>query len=258
MFGGAFAAECTTDCAWGYAIKVLVKTTTAESLYSDSTCTTSCYRKPATRRYIGYFFGTTTGVDTCGVSCGCWDPTDENSVKGRIAMWNYDTKEAVTPEADLILCNRIGKDDTRRIEMVFTTKYTKYGYDNALTFAGFGRADQLASGNKEIKVVSGFCAGTVPSCCVTCDEVCGVVQEDTCVATPATVWNLCDQVGGSFMTAAYGKWIMKWDAEIVNRISFNKTIVGETAEEASGFTPAGYQAGVAKELSFENYHFIAE
>jgi len=262
MVGGAFAdeeASCTTPCAWAYQVKVIVKTTTTASLSNATTCTGGCYRKPTYRRYIGYFFGTTTkSTDVCNAGCNCI--SFEDTLTSRIAMWNFDTKEAVTPIATLRLADRIGKDSTDTCEIVFSTIF--YGTDaegtdvkTELVFAGFGNVAKMASGKPAIKFANGYCAGTVPGSCISCDKVCGVVDPDTCVVVPANIWTICGESITSYVTAAYGKWKMQWDGQMASRITNQKTVMGDEEDidtdtfidkGAKNFTPAGYNTGVAK------------
>jgi len=263
MFGGAYAADdCTTECAYAYKIKAIVKTTQASALSNATTCVAGCYRKPAVRRYIGYMFGNTTKiVGECTTGCGCIEFGD--IATSRIAIWNFDTKEAVTPNATLRLADRIGKDDTSRCEIVFDTMYwdqnpltTEEGVLTKLTFAGFGDVERMASGQPAIKRASGFCAGTVPGVCATCDTVCGVVDPSTCTVGAANVWRICGTGVTSYVTAAFGKWKMLWDAEMANRVTTKKAgyTLDVEAEHfvdtgAYGFTPAGYATGVAKAIA---------
>ena len=239
--GVASAADCTTDCAWAYKVKTIVKTTTSAGVSNATTCASGCYRKPAYRRYIGYVFGAAAANQgTCGTTCSCIDFEG-----GALAIWNFDTKAAVTPELTIRLADRIGLNDTSTCELVFDTvdKDAVVQGESKLTFAGFGTVAKQANGNPAIKFASGFCAGTVPGYCSSCDTVCGVVDPSTCTTVDANVWTICGEAAKAKVTAAYGKWKLQWDAEIANRISTNRTTAD--GENSANFTPAGYQQGVA-------------
>ena len=231
LAGFAMAApECGADCAWGYKVKTILKTTTAANISNATTCVAGCYRKPATKRYLGYFFGKTeAGQGTCGASsCGCNDYT-----AGNLVVWNFDTKQAVKIDsASFIQLNRIGYADTKTAEIAFTV--------NDLTFAGFGTCGKRADGTVAIKNANGFVAGLIPGLCSTCDEVCGAIDPSTCVDTDANVWSICGDPGTSKTTAAYGKWAMAWDAEIVDRITTGKTVLDDDGKASAGFIPAGF------------------
>jgi len=258
-------SECgkgVEQCPWGYRVRVLVRTTANVSV-SDSKALSckACYREPAMRRYIGYFFGkTAAGVDICGKgSCGCADFSDPASFKGYVAMWNFDTKEQATPAVDIELLNRIGYEDTSTAELAFTASYLddETAAATELRFAGFGLVSQRDDGTPALRSASGFCAGTVPGFCTSCDDsICG--SEPVCTWSPAVVWRICAESAtqpyamNTVYTAAYGKWSMQWDAEIVNRIAKGRTIIGETAESTSGFTPSGYEEGVAKDITADD------
>lgn len=243
--GVASAADCTTDCAWAYKVKTIVKTTVSAGVSNATTCASGCYRKPAYRRYIGYVFGAAAANQgTCGTTCDCID-FDGSA----LAIWNFDTKAAVTPTLTIRLADRIGLNDTSTCELVFDTVDNDAYVTGAssLTFAGFGTVAKQANGNFAIKYASGFCAGTVPGYCSSCDVVCGAIDPSSCTTADANIWTICDVPTTANVTAAYGKWKLQWDAEMANRIATNRT----TADGANStnFTPAGYQTGVATDVA---------
>lgn len=263
---------CGDKCGWGYKLKVLLKTTATKSATkvvntcacnTCTTCTGSCYRKPVTKKYLGYFFGRTNGSTCSGCECNNWEYFN-------FVLWNYDAnKEPVLVSGlELLQFNRFGESQGSMVELAFTLGADVNVVDlesqittlpMQLAFAGFGNIGERSNGTKAIKSISGFCAGVIPCYCnETTKNACGTITSAT--NRLSTVWTICGTKYYSQSTAAYGKWVLAWDSPIVNAITAGKIkfeqaepTSGEEAEggdtEAkvfraiSGFTPAGFKAG---------------
>ena len=242
LVGAAFADcnTCTKPCGWGYKVKILLKTTAAANTKvaaSCSTCKTTvngCYRKPTTKRYLGYFFGKTAGDGTSCTPCGCNDWEKFNFV-----LWNYDTKDAIlVPSFNLMQFNRFGEEKGTAFEMAFALSNSQITYEYNLTFAGFGNVGKRTDGTLAIKSVSGFCAGVINDYCATLEKNCSTINVKA--VARSSVWTICGTKAYSATTAAYGKWVMAWDSSIVNRITAGKIgFLGNMA--TSGFTPARFR-----------------
>ena len=272
----SFAADCNTcntcttcgdNCGWGYKLKVLVKTTATKSatkvINTCNTCNTgcttcpgSCYRKPVTKKFLGYIFGRTTGTACTG--CGCNNWTNFNFV-----LWNYAAKKTPVQIRGIELqqFNRFGESVGSMAELAFALTGKVGGYEKGeltddfnLQFAGFGNIGERSNGTKAIKSISGFCAGILPCYCYEqTKDACGIVTDTT--NRLSTVWTICGQQYYSRTTAAYGKWVLAWDSPIVNAITAGKIVFEKAAADVNedtdknpfradyGFTPAGFEKG---------------
>ena len=233
LAGLTFAAECSTcntcntcntcgtPCGWGYRIKVLLKTTATNTQVKQvntcgtcGTCTTckgACYRKPTTKRFLGYVFGH-TGKTTCSTcTCNAWD-------RFNLVLWNYDTKAPVAVRRlDVLQFNRFGESYGSMAEVaVRLSNQVTEPFD--LQFAGFGEMGTRTDGTPAIKSISGFCAGVIPALCNdNLKDQCGnPIPSQT---YRSRIWTICNTGLYSATTAAYGKWVMAWDSAIVNRIN---------------------------------------
>ena len=252
LAGVTFAAECNTcstcttcgtPCGWGYRIKVLLKTTTTKSTVKQvntcSTCTTcksACYRKPTTKRYLGYVFGH-TGKTTCtACTCNGWD-------RFNLVLWNYDTKVPVeVRRLDVLQFNRFGESVGSMAEVA--VRLINPLFD--LQFAGFGNMGTRTDGTPAIKSISGFCAGIIPALCNdNLKDQCG--NPIPSQAYRSRIWTICGTPLYSATTAAYGKWVMAWDSAIVNRIN----------NGAIKFVPAVAAQGDGEEIEDERAGFEA-
>ena len=270
LVGAAFADcgtcnTCGDPCGFGYKLKVLLKTTASKSdtvkkVNTCSTCNTGCttclkdcYRKPVTKKLLGYVFGKTGGTQCGGCDCNDWDTFN-------FVLWNYVTKAPVlVEEIDVQQFNRFGESKGTMAEMAFTLKgetYTEVAsvpFPFMLQFAGFGNMGTRTNGKDAIKSVSGFCAGVIPCFCYdyTKDQ-CGTTTFET--NRLSSVWTICGSTRWSAHTAAYGKWVLAWDSPIVNRITAGKITfgsiptAGEEEEELQtlaidGYTPTGFKSG---------------
>lgn len=234
MTAGAFAGDpCTQPCPFGYQIKVALKTTSTLSVSNQTTaCEAFCFRGPASRRLAGFVFGNTSvdDSDPCGgtgCNCNAWGEG------AKLAMWNYDTKQAANFEAMTgIQLDRIfsRKLDTSMVEIAFDL--------DDLRFAGFGYAAKR-DGKWTIKNLAGFCAGTLPQKCTTCSsfDPCTGACEDTAEAV-VKVWGICDDESlapaiESENTVAYGKWTIDWSATVYNKV-LDKTLSVDANEVQPG------------------------
>ena len=261
LVGAAFADcntcnTCTKPCGWGYKVKILLKTTAAKDIKkvntcnTCSTCSTGCYRKPTTKRYLGYFFGQTAGEGTTCSPCGC------NAWKTfNFVLWNYDTKQAIlVPTFAMMQFNRFGEEKGTAFEMAFSLWNRQPLQEYSLGFAGFGNVGKRTDGTIAIKSVSGFCAGVINSYCSTYEKACEVKLTGI---SRTYVWTICGTKAWSQTTAAYGKWVMAWDSSIVNRITAGK--IGFTGHRAtSGFVPARFQNAGYKLLFAVDQNLINE
>ena len=269
LVGAAFADcdtcnTCGDPCGFGYKLKVLLKTTASKSdtvkkVNTCNTCNTGCttclkdcYRKPVTKKLLGYVFGKTGGTQCGGCDCNDWDTFN-------FVLWNYVTKDPILVEKiDVQQFNRFGESKGTMAEMAFRLRgetYTEVAnvpFPFDLQFAGFGNMGTRTNGKPAIKSVSGFCAGTIPCFCYDYyEDQCGTKHNET--NRLSHVWTICGVDNRwSAHTAAYGKWVLAWDSPIVNRITAGKIafdvleIAGEEEGLAtlatSGYTPTGFKA----------------
>lgn len=246
LVGAAFADcntcdTCTTPCGWGYKVKILLKTTAVKDIKkvntcnTCTTCATGCYRKPTTKRYLGYFFGKTAKGTSCA-PCGCnaWDTFN-------FVLWNYDTKVAIfVPSFTMLQFNRFGEEKGTAFEMAFnlSNNQVQLRQEYNLQFAGFGNVGKRTDGTIAIKSVSGFCAGVINAYCTTYEKTCEVKPTAT---TRSYIWTICGTTQAwSGTTAAYGKWVMAWDSSIVNRITAGKIAFNNDNRATEGFVPARF------------------
>ena len=232
---------CGKPCGWGYRIKVLLKTTATNSkakvaqtsCCSCTTCPSVCYRKPATKRYLGYVFGVTNKANTCSpCECNCWK-------RFNLVLWDYDSKQPIPVRTLAVLqWNRFGEAKGSMVETAVRLANTAYLADGVtpefpfdLQFAGLGDIGIRTDKTPAIKRVSGFCAGIIPSFCQDVTKTCCETLRGP--AKRSTIFTLCyggsgctscstgdcDMALYSCTTAAYGKWVMAWDSAIVNRIT---------------------------------------
>ncbi len=199
-----FSSPCSGDplkpCAFGYQIKIMVKTTDGNVITNCGPCNqTACVRSPATKRYVGYIFGKSDDAIAC--DCNEWSNAE-------IVLWNYDTKKAAVPTvASIKILDRIYSGDSATAEITFTL--------DDMTFSGFGRCSRRSDGTVALKQASGFCAGSMPApTCSSCD--CGD-------ATPTKVWSICSSPADMpeeecDNTTCYGKWAMTWSALVEDRV----------------------------------------
>ena len=237
MVGGAFADDCSCSepkaCAFGYQLKVFVKTTAAQGLDGATTACGDtarfCVRVPATKRFAGFIYGTTAqgGAGLCGEAGACSCNEWENG-SAELVFWNYDTKQEIAPKAKIIQMDRIYTGDTQTFEMAFDL-------DN-MRFGGFGKWF-YRNNVKTVKYASGFCAGVIPAEKCTAG-VCGETAD-------SKVWAMCDsemlapQVAEK-TTVAYGKWTLDWSATIFNRVTAGEQV-----------TQPGASWEVAKPVAFK-------
>ena len=270
LAGLTFAAECSTcntcntcntcgtPCGWGYRIKVLLKTTATNTQIKQvntcgtcgtcATCKEACYRKPTTKRFLGYVFGH-TGKTTCSTcTCNAWD-------RFNLVLWNYDTKAPVAVRRlDVLQFNRFGQSEGSMAEVA--VRLSNQGIEPFdLQFAGFGEMGTRTDGTPAIKSISGFCAGIIPALCKdNLKDQCGNPIPGQ--AYRSRIWTICREPLYSATTAAYGKWVMAWDSAIVNRINngaikFWTPTEGDDPDERDGFeasagyTPARFTRGAA-------------
>lgn len=231
LTGAAVAENCGPDpkpCAFGYQVKIYLKTTGAASTASNTvTCVDgACVRVPAVKRMAGFLYGFTSTESTgaCGdTGCACndWDTTE-------LLLWDYDTKrEAMPKTATIDVMDRIFTGDTSTVELAFTLDDMKY--------AGFGRAAKR-NGQWTLKWATGFGAGTLAApACTTCTTSCGVTE---CAESgKALAWDVCDKetaapTYNNGKTAAYGKWTIDWSATVFNRVTNGLTLIPGASWEA--------------------------
>ena len=235
MVGGAFADSCSCAepkaCAFGYQLKVFVKTTAAYGINgAKGYCGDQdryCVRVPATKRFAGFIYGTTTGrTGICGEGyCDCNQWENGNA---ELVFWNYDTKQEIAPKAKILQMDRIYTGDTQTFEMAFDLDDMRFG--------GFGKWF-YRNDVKTVKYASGFCAGLIPAEKCTAG-VCGETAD-------SKVWAMCDserlppQVAEK-TTVAYGKWTLDWSSTIYNRVTAGQQV-----------NQPGQSWQVAKEVSFK-------
>lgn len=199
-----FASPCsdtpTKPCAFGYQVKIMVKTTGSSVIPNCGPCNTKdCVRVPATRRLVGFIYSKSDASDTCG--CDVWDKTE-------ILLWDYDTHKALKPTtAKFDVLDRIYTGDSTTAELTFSL--------DGMTFAGFGRTAKR-DGIMTLKWANGFCAGFLESPkCVDCFE-CGDI-------VPAKAWTICGDPSKEpdsecDKTSAYGKWTIEWSPTVYNKV----------------------------------------
>ena len=253
---------CGDNCGFGYKLKVLIKTTStkvptkviASSCNVCNTCTGTCYRKPVTKKYLGYFFGKTTGYSAC-TPCICNDWQAFNFV-----LWDYVNKNAIDIRRfELQQLNRFGESKGSMAEMAFRIGNYE-GID--LQFAGQGNMGTRTNGTPAIKSISGFCAGLLPVYCQ--EDLSTPCEKITGPRYRSIVWTICGAPYYSLTSAAYGKWVLAWDSAIVKRIKagnikfYTAPIVSEGEEEAAagevqflcmalannGYTPSSLAANI--------------
>lgn len=211
---------CGDNCGFGYKLKVLIKTTStkvptkavkATSTVCCNTCETcvgTCYRKPVTKKYLGYFFGKTSGYSAC-TPCICNDWQAFNFV-----LWDYVNKNAIDIRRfELQQLNRFGESKGTMAEMAFRIGNYE-GID--LQFAGQGNMGTRSNGTPAIKSISGFCAGLLPVFCQ--NDLSTPCEKKVGPRYRSIVWTICEAPYYSLTSAAYGKWVLAWDSAIVKRI----------------------------------------
>lgn len=243
-FAGTCGETYTPDkCAFGYTLKVMVRTTQSSKVKTSACDDGTCFRAPAIRRLIGVVYGV-TAKDTVETGCGCGETAEvckcNDWLDTNIAMWDYDTRDALDLDSsvtELIQLNRIGYSDRSKAEMVF--KVASKCKDNSaeMTFAGFGLCGNH-NGAITVGQMSGYCAGQLPAVCGS-DCACGTAE------CGSSVWALCsnDKYYLAKNTAAYGKWTMVWNQAIAEK-------VGSSILNVSAATPAGFET--AKPVKFNS------
>lgn len=218
-FGGADATNAEkAKCPYAYKVKIALRTTGPGWVKSSCNCGTSdLYRKKASKRYVGWIYGSAPevakeGCGPCGddlTACGC------NDWQGaKLVIWDYDTKEdasALFSSCKVTQLNRFGFADTAPVEMVIEFDDVKCG--------GFGKAGRRSDGNTAVEYVSGFCCGRLPWDCG-CEE-----------AVPANVWTICGDAIESMTTACYGKWTLQRDGSFAAKLVEGEPPVPEGCEQ---------------------------
>ena len=222
--GVASAGSCGDDCAFGYRLKVMVRTTASCDVIKKgecSSCSTATYRGPVIRRFMGLVYGVTKADSSgdCGEK-GCACNTWKNNAY--VAFFDYDNTVPMTLNAgktELIQLNRIGckAADRDKAEMAFTVGFACKKNVAQMTFAGFGLCGNH-NGKITLGAVSGYCAGRLPAGATTYNAA-------TCKDVTSCgnrVWNLCCNADFEcFYTAAYGKWTLVWDSSIADKYGSN-------------------------------------
>lgn len=222
-----FGGSCSEPkaCAFGYQLKVFVKTTAAEK--ANPECGSFCLRVPATKRFAGFIYGTTPeNAPDCGCGEGICSCNEWENGSAELVFWNYDTKQEIAPKAKIIQMDRIFTGDTQTFEMAFDLDDMRFG--------GFGKWF-YRNNVKTVKYASGFCAGVIPAepCKFPCSDV------------PSSVWSMCaDETQAPDLyaktTVAYGKWTLDWSSTIFNRVSAGEQV-----------TQPGASWEVAKPVAFK-------
>ena len=214
---------CEAKCAFGYRLKVMIRTTSPCATIDGSCgpCGKSViYRKPAIRRFMGMVYGVTkTSETSCGESeCGCNDWSN-----AYVALYDYDTRTECDLDASyasLLQLNRTGCSAAERnqAEMTFTLGLScDCAFASRMTFSGFGLCGNH-NGEITLGSVQGYCAGLMPPV-PTKKNPC---DDPACQATKA--WNLCCNTDFECpYTVAYGKWMMVWDSSIAAKVGTNLT-----------------------------------
>ena len=250
-----------SDCGWmcercifAYRLSLTLNTTQPFRESNVAAGGELIYRKPAICKFVGYFFGRTAyGAGVCGDTiCSCndwWIGDDGHNLNGVIVLWKAWNKKVLPVEGLTInRMNRIGYADRSTVESVMTLKLTDQpGLAAAapeLVLAGFGKAGHLANGKVAIKNLSGFFAGQMLTYCVDGGEnVCGDPLPETW--TPSAYWELCDDndevaVSDNPLTAAYGKWQMAWDSQLLARFAKNG-VNADTARPTAAYERAHFE-----------------
>ena len=230
--------ECTTKCVYAYEVILLAKTTSGKPVVEMpkvqttcgceevEPCGSHCYRKPLMRKFAGFIFGNAAdeepecgaqgGDGVCGSACNCVDFSgNENQV-----FWDVKTKQVIADATfTFSKLQAIGYQSRETVEAVADFTFTEGDVEGAVKLAGFGRRGKRANGVIMLKNLSGFFAGQYPCLCTTCTiSAC----EEECETTAATAWSLCcdDEVEDD-TTAAYGKWMLKWNETAAQRLTKN-------------------------------------
>ena len=240
---GTASAACAdptpcVKCVWGYKLMLVAKTTVAASVSNVYANACGCYRKPTMGKIYGYWFGKTQdGIGTCGDgTCACNDfgKDGQSVIDMNFLLWKAWNKAPVlTENLAVVQIDRIGYKDRSTVEMCwkfdFKDEYLAATSPATLTLAGFGKAAHRADGTVAIKSANGYFAGQMLAYCQDCEKGCG---PEVCVASPSHYWLLCqvngkdievgndiDGIADDPLTAAYGKWQMVWDPQLVDRLS---------------------------------------
>ena len=138
-------------------------------------------------------------------------------------FWDVRTKQMVAACLEFDFIDAIGYQSRETVEAVGnwaieqTVDSSNQLYAvGGVRLAGFGTRGTRGNGKIMIKNISGFFAGTLPCFATTISGTCAC--EQTSVIAPAFGWTVCSDVWlgtGSdytgFLTAAYGKWTLKWN-----------------------------------------------
>lgn len=196
-----------------------------------------------------------------GAACACGslesldDYIGDNSVWGGQYFWDVRTKKAVDAALWFTQLDAIGYQSRETIEAVgyFAVKHalpvpaeddavvndgeeeegeSKIG---VLTLAGFGKRGKRGNGVIMVKNISGFFAGQLPVYCENC-EFNNTTCKDNCSGEWAVAWTICTDVEyvasddnegetegdpNEGLTAAYGKWTLKWNATAAAKLTKN-------------------------------------
>ena len=244
---GSASADCADPkpceaCLFGYKLQLVAKTTIGGNVSNAyAKVCDSCFRKPTMGKVVGYIFGKTVpGGGQCGdADCECNDWTDASIQNKAILLWKAWNKKALaTDEVTFDRMDRIGYKDRSTVESVMTITL-KGNADAKLTLAGFGKAAHMADGRIAIKNLSGFFAGKMLAYCSECEKGCG---PEVCVDTVALYWTMCDDTApvavedADPLTAAYGKWQMVWDPQLVARLT-KQGVNSNTARPSAAYEP---------------------
>ena len=236
---GTASAACAdptpcAKCVWGYKLMLVAKTTVPGRVSNVYAKACGCYRKPTMGKIYGYWFGKTGEVTgTCGDNgCGCNNFAD-SSIDQNFLLWKAWNKAPMRATLDTNTIgafkqlDRIGYKDRSTVEMCWSFTFTdEPGLAQSaaqLTLAGFGKAAHRADGTVAIKSANGYFAGQMLSYCVDAGEtVCGDPLPST--IEPSHYWAICEdasvaEVIDDPLTAAYGKWQMVWDSQLVDRLT---------------------------------------
>ena len=106
-------------------------------------------------------------------------------------------------------------------------------------------------GATALKSASGFCAGVLPQYCEkVAKDACGT---QTVGLSRSRVWTICGTPCYSGTSAAYGKWMLRWDSSIANRVQNGRITFGQPdvygndecrCYATGGFVPLGFKATV--------------
>ena len=257
-FAGVASAACADPtpcetCLFGYKIQLVAKTTIAGSVSNVYAKACGCYRKPTMGKIVGYLFGKTgAGVGQCGdATCACNDwfvGTDGFATQGNILLWKAWNKKALPVKGlQIDRMNRIGYKDRSTVEskMVLTlADIGPVGTDAQLVLAGFGKAAHRADGTVAIKSANGYFAGQMLSYCQeSIEQVCGDPIQGQ--AEPSHYWAICEdatvpEIIDDPLTAAYGKWQMVWDPQLVARLT-KQGVNSNTARPSAAYEPQNFE-----------------